>query len=204
MTKDFIILINSTKNQKINISISKYKTTPKFSDKTNEIYNILKLLSKEEISRIFKINSKLTTDFINNINDFQKVKVYAIELFDGLFYKQFDVKNFDHTFLEKHVRILDAFYGILKPFDLISPYRLDFKIKLPNLNLIDFWSKTIQKELFNYELYSLCSKEYEQLLGNLKFTNLYPFKSFKIKINRGQKFKTIILNKDLNNVSKFN
>jgi uncharacterized protein len=95
----------------------------------------------------------------------------AIYAFSGDVYRGLDAYTIPKDKLEKlqnTVRIISGFYGILKPTDLMQPYRLEMGTKFPvgkNKNLYEFWRKkitrTLNEELKDDELFlNLASKEY--------------------------------------------
>ena len=79
----------------------------------------------------------------------------AILAFDGGVYsglKAEDFKEKDFDFAQNHLRILSGLYGILKPSDLIQPYRLEMGVSFKNnrgKNLYEFWKKDLTKNLNN-------------------------------------------------------
>lgn len=95
----------------------------------------------------------------------------AIYAFSGDVYRGLDAYTIDAKKLDKveyTVRILSGLYGVLKPLDLIQPYRLEMGTKMPvgtNKNLYEFWKKKVTKalneELEDDELFlNLASNEY--------------------------------------------
>ena len=73
----------------------------------------------------------------------------ALLAFNGDVYDGFDAKTLDEeglAFAQKHVRILSGLYGILRPLDLMQPYRLEMGTRLKNArgeNLYDYWGKLV-------------------------------------------------------------
>jgi cytoplasmic iron level regulating protein YaaA (DUF328/UPF0246 family) len=133
------------------------------------------------------------------------------------------------AFAQKHIRILSGLYGILRPLDLMKPYRLEMGTKLETAkgkNLYEFWGDRIQKnvldELKNLKsdlLINLASKEYFLALGKMPedvnvvspvfkdFKNgNYKIISFYAKKARGLMSRWIIQNKitDFENLKSFN
>jgi len=95
----------------------------------------------------------------------------AMYAFDGDVYRGLDAYTIDEThidFAQNTVRILSGLYGVLKPLDLIQPYRLEMGTKLPvgnHKNLYEFWKKRLTQqlndELQDDELFvNLASNEY--------------------------------------------
>ncbi|MEL7053839.1 MAG: peroxide stress protein YaaA, partial [Cyanobacteria bacterium J06588_5] len=104
----------------------------------------------------------------------------ALLVFDGDVYKDIDVQNYDDddlSFAQAHLRILSGLYGILRPLDLMQPYRLEMGTKLATdkgKNLYEFWGDRLAN-LINAEL----EKQPEPCLVNLA-SNEY-FKSINRK-----------------------
>ena len=79
----------------------------------------------------------------------------AILAFDGGVYSGLRANTFsdkDFGFAQDHLRILSGLYGILKPLDLIQPYRLEMGVSFQNpkgKNLYDFWKQSITDNLNN-------------------------------------------------------
>ena len=132
-------------------------------------------------------------------------------------------------FAQKHIRILSGLYGILRPLDIMKPYRLEMGTKLETAagkNLYEFWGNKIQKnvleELKKQQsdlLINLASKEYFTVLGKLSedlnvvspafkdYKNgKYKIISFYAKKARGLMARWIIQNKikDFEDLKKFN
>jgi cytoplasmic iron level regulating protein YaaA (DUF328/UPF0246 family) len=77
----------------------------------------------------------------------------AVESFLGDIYSGLQVSTFsaaDRTYAGKHLRILSGLYGILRPYDGISPYRLEMGCRLPDkkyANLYKFWGSSVAEQL---------------------------------------------------------
>ena len=111
----------------------------------------------------------------------------------------FDFSDDDFNFAKDHFKILSGLYGVLSPFDLIEPYRLEMKAKLENKdgsNLYKFWKSKITNfiinELSNHNnktLLNLASSEYikaidlKELTKTCNFINI-EFKDFSEKNNK--------------------
>jgi uncharacterized protein len=116
----------------------------------------------------------------------------ALLAFKGDVYTKIDVEKYsseDFEFAQKHVRILSGLYGLLKPMDLIQPYRLEMGIRLENKkgkNLYDFWGSRIAKAINDvakgYPVINLASQEYFKAVDVQKLSSkiITPvFKEFK-------------------------
>lgn len=211
------IIFSPTKTQQISHNINFRNTTPFFKKESQVLVKIIQSKSKLDLSKILKTSVKITDEVFNlykNFNLFSE-KVFAIELFSGTSFKQLDILNYSNKelhFLQKNICIMSGLYGILKPFDRIQKYRLDFENKLfienkEYSNLFDFWNKKILDYFQNEDIIlNLASDEYSKNLrkffpqkiysvfflenknGNLKLI------SMSIKKQRGRMLDYIIKN----------
>ena len=115
--------------------------------------------SPEDLSSLMGLSENLSIlNFERNMN-WQVPKKPSNEVRQAIFAFKGDVytglsvyslKKADIKFLNKHVRILSGLYGILKPLDLMSPYRLEMGTKLKNSkgkDLYDFWGSDITESI---------------------------------------------------------
>jgi cytoplasmic iron level regulating protein YaaA (DUF328/UPF0246 family) len=151
-------------------------TEPQFLSQSEKLNTILRKKSAKAIGKLMSVSdniSQLNYERFQNwelpfTKDNARPAIYA---FSGDVYRGFDAYTLDTkkiNTLENTVRILSGLYGVLKPLDLIQPYRLEMGTKLPvgkNKNLYEFWQKDITKQL-NSELeddevfVNLASNEY--------------------------------------------
>ena len=161
----------------------------------------LKALSPEDLSSMMGLSEKLANlNFERNMNwkgdqDPGETSRQAIYAFKGDVYTGLDIRSLKEKqikFLDNHLRILSGLYGILKPLDLIEPYRLEMGTKFKNAkvkNLYEFWGNKIAKSLAkdieshkNRALLNLASVEYfsSVRLSELKIPVYSPvFKDYK-------------------------
>ena len=174
-----IILMNSSKTldfqQKARIS---KHTIPELIKDAEILVKALRKLSKSDFSKLLKTSEKLTDlnveRYANWQTDVKKSNAkQALLAFRGDIYSGMEVDDYktkDFNFAQKHVRILSGLYGILRPLDLMQPYRLEMAAKLATArgkNMYDFWGTKINeilKKLLKQEksgtLVNLCSMEY--------------------------------------------
>ena len=96
----------------------------------------------------------------------------AILAYDGIQYKYMSPNSFtdnEFDYVNNHLKILSGFYGVLKPFDGVVPYRLEMqaKLKYENYkNLYDFWGDSLYKEVTKDSnvILNLASKEYSKAI----------------------------------------
>ena len=89
----------------------------------------------------------------------------------------------DFEFAQNHLRILSGFYGLLKPLDLIKPYRLEMGTSLKP-SLYEFWGTKLTTELGDELIINLASEEYNKAVKpkNMITVNFYELKNGKPKI----------------------
>lgn len=137
-----------------------HSTLPLFSSKTFSLAKELKKLAPIEIKRLMKLSNQLSQLNFERYQNFQKKsspKKPAVYAFNGDTYTGLDIQSFNKveiTSAQKHLRILSGLYGVLRPLDLIEPYRLEMGTKFQfntYKNLYDYWQDEVTAEL-NKEL----------------------------------------------------
>lgn len=141
---------------------------------TQVLLDYLKSLEYEKLKIIWKCSNKLAELNDERIRkmDLNKRLTPAILAFQGLQYQYIAADVFTYKeldYLEEHLRILSGFYGVLKPFDGVVPYRLEMKSKFKDWefdSLYDFWEDTISKSVQSETatILNLASKEYSQVV----------------------------------------
>ncbi|WP_311481401.1 YaaA family protein [uncultured Anaerococcus sp.] len=165
-----------------------------FAEKTKVLLEKIRRLSMNEIGNLNKTNDKLTEKAYYDFQDFDfdDLPNPALFSFDGLVFKQFSLVDFpDLEYLNDHVYILDAFYGLLKPMTGIRDYRLYFDNTM--YDLYEFWGDDLYKKLFEDGdlVLNLASKEYTKTIKPfLKDTD--KFLTVDFKENRGGKLKSVV------------
>ena len=168
-------------------------TTPAALKQTQALAAQLRTYESHELSSLMKISDKLAELNFQRYQEFETPFTpdnarQALLVFKGDVYKGIQVEDYsedDLTFAQQHLRILSGLYGLLRPLDLMQPYRLEMGTKLATdkgKNLYEFWGDRISN-LLNEDL----KKEDEPCLVNLA-SNEY-FKSINQK-----KLKAKILN----------
>lgn len=171
------------------------QTLPLFIDESVKIQKKLKTQSPKKLSELMDISEKLAQLNWERNQSWQipypegqsKQAVYA---FDGDVYTGLDAYSIPTEKIElmqNSIRILSGLYGILKPLDLILPYRLEMGTNIPigtKKNLYVFWKDTLTKQLISEltkdeVLVNLASKEYADAVDFKKISNLVITPEFK-------------------------
>jgi cytoplasmic iron level regulating protein YaaA (DUF328/UPF0246 family) len=149
-------------------------TQPGFLDQSQKLVTKVRQFSKAELMDFMAISDKLAELNRQRFKEWQPPFTpdnakQAILAFTGDVYDGFNantLKKRDLAFAQNHLRILSGLYGLLKPLDLIQPYRLEMGRPLETRgakNLYAFWKATITEELNRTKgdlLINLASNEY--------------------------------------------
>ncbi len=204
------VLLSPAKSINLNIpNCSLSLSEPQFGKETAILIQKLKKLSPKKIAELMSISQDLAELNFERFQNFVYPGVEsehllpAIFAFSGEVYRGFDAETLgieEIVVANENIRILSGLYGILKPLDLIYPYRLEMGTKFPNtkkhINLYSFWgskiSKNLQNELHESEpIINLASTEYSKVVDFKKMKNpvITPvFKEFK-----NGEYKTIMM-----------
>ncbi|KJH83441.1 MULTISPECIES: peroxide stress protein YaaA [Pseudomonadaceae] len=129
-------------------------TQPEHLDHAQQLIDQLRDLSPQQISELMHLSDKLaalnvarygswTAEFTPT-NAKQALLAFKGDVYTGLNAIDFSEQDFD--FAQKHLRMLSGLYGVLRPLDLMQPYRLEMGTKLPNArgkDLYAFWGERI-------------------------------------------------------------
>ncbi|MBN2778505.1 MAG: peroxide stress protein YaaA [Bacteroidales bacterium] len=171
-----IVLLSPAKSLDFESSaISDKISEPVFTKESSELLNVLAKLSANDLQELMRISAALAElnynrfqemqNFPSEVRAKQAVSVFVGEAYRGL--SSDDFSDDDLQFAQKHLRILSGFYGVLRPLDLIQPYRLEMGTKLKvdeHENLYKFWgdkiTHQINKDLKTPVIINLASDEY--------------------------------------------
>lgn len=207
-----IAILSPAKNLDYNTSVGiKLFTTPVFVDKSAQLIKGLQKLSPKKIGKLMSISPKLAELNYQRYQDWkQEVETpnenarQAIFAFNGEVYNGFDahsLKTKDIEFAQNKVFILSGMYGVLRPLDLIQPYRLEMGTSFgvgKAKNLYQFWDSQVAnflvKELESHKekvLINLASTEYSKVADLKSFP--YPVITCHFKEEKNGELKTIMI-----------
>ncbi len=182
-------------------------TQPQFLENSEKLVAKLRTLSQPKIAQMMELSDKLAALNVARFKSFKSPFTPAnarpaLLAFRGDVYESIEVENYakkDFDFAQKHLRILSGLYGLLKPLDLMQPYRLEMGRKLTigkTKDLYGFWGTQIAQAL-NVELethkskllVNLASEEYAKAVSRkaLKF----PVIDVVFKEKKGDQLKII-------------
>lgn len=166
------IIISPAKKMNVDADSLSPNDMPQFLTETELLMKTMQGMSDKELQALWKCNdsiAKLNIERLRNM-DLNGELTPAILSYEGIQYRYmapgvFEYKHFD--FIQEHLRILSGFYGLLRPFDGVTPYRLEMQAKLAvgdNRNLYKFWGDKLAKQLVSETdfILDLASKEYSK------------------------------------------
>lgn len=163
---------------------TKIATMPDYLSESQQLINRARNYSVLDIMELMAVSKKIA-----ELN-FERFKVWhtpftpenakqAVLAFKGDVYTGLDAESFsaaDFKFAQKHLRILSGLYGLLRPLDLMQPYRLEMGRKIDTdrgKNLYEFWGTTITEGI-NQQLKKLKSTTLVNLASNEYFKSVKP------------------------------
>lgn len=221
-----LILISPAKSLDLEPIQIKEHSIPELLDATSPIVTAMKKKSVTQLRKLMSISENIATLNHKRFQDYsmpftQKNAKQALYTFNGDVYVGMNAKDFnavDRKLAQKQIRILSGLYGILKPLDLIQPYRLEMGTKVSikrKKNLYAYWDDRITQSINESILegkhkyiVNLASNEYFKAVHkkdlnapilNINFKELrngeYKFISYTAKKARGMMVHYMIKNK---------
>lgn len=143
-------------------------TQPRLLEDSQQLIDVCRELSEQDISKLMSVSEKIAQLNVQRFHDWQSNfsldnARQAIFAFKGDVYTGLDAYHLDKkaiNFSQNHLRMLSGLYGLLRPLDLIMPYRLEMGTKLENPrgpNLYAFWDQKIT-DLINQDLAEINSE----------------------------------------------
>jgi uncharacterized protein len=133
---------------------------PYFFNEAEQLVNLMRDLSPSELSQLLEINSNLshlnTDRHLNWHRPFTlKNAKQAILAFDGEVYRGLNaitLNSIEIAYMQDHLRLFSGLYGLLRPLDLIQPYRIDVSSRLENpygKDLYAFWKEKVTAKVIS-------------------------------------------------------
>ncbi len=183
------VILSPSKEQRYDVeAIDDMKMLP-YLKKTKALVAEIQGLSIEALQEIMHIKGDLLKHVYETYQNFGHTGILpAIQAYNGIAFRQVLVESYTDQalhYLESHVRILSAMYGVLTPFTGISAYRLDMKMKLGCGSLYAYWKEELSRPFSEEELIiNLASGEFSKLIK-------MPMVTVAFKEYRQGKLKTI-------------
>ena len=149
--------------------------------------------SASELESFYKVSAEKAEEEYANIQALkdQRAKHYpALKLFDGLMYrhiKRDELTETEQAYLENHVLITSALYGVVPALSPMAPHRLDFlmKLKVAGKTLKSHWKSAYDEALQDEDLiFSLLSSEFETVFSKEIREKMVTFKFMEDKVGQ--------------------
>ena len=128
------IILSPAKKMNVDTDKLEYQGLPVFLEQTEKILDWLRKQSNEDLQKLWGCNDKIAEQNFKRIKemDLHRRLTPAILSYEGIAFKYmapavFEDSSFDY--IQEHLRILSGFYGVLKPMDGVTPYRLEMQAK---------------------------------------------------------------------------
>jgi cytoplasmic iron level regulating protein YaaA (DUF328/UPF0246 family) len=167
-------MISPAKKMNVDTDSFEVNSMPGFTDDTIILMHEIQSLSLSEGKALWKCNNILAELNYKRYKDMDLIRrlTPAIIAYEGLQYQHMAPKVLTTealSYISDHLRILSGFYGILRPFDGVTPYRLEMQAKLSAngcKDLYDFWGDRLYHSLVDDDriIINLASKEYSQCI----------------------------------------
>lgn len=153
-----ITVISPSKTLNFESNAYRHHTLPFFSSQIQTLAAHMKTLSRSDLETLMNISPKLSAlnhqryqDFAGNFtleNSKQALLAFKGDVYQGILVDEYSDEDFN--FAQNHLRILSGLYGLLRPLDLIQPYRLEMGTRLSGPwgnTLYHFWDNQITEHL---------------------------------------------------------
>ena len=163
------IILSPAKKMNVNTDDLAPCGFPAFMEQTEEIVHFLKGLSYGEAKKLWACNDRIAEQ---NYDRLQQMDLYhqltpAILAYQYMAPSVFE--NGQFAYVQEHLRILSAFYGVVRPMDGVTPYRLEMQAKAKiagTKDLYDYWGDRLYRAVLDDSriIINLASKEYSRCI----------------------------------------
>jgi len=164
------IIISPAKKMNIDTDSLPWRDLPVFLPLTEQLVKTLQGMHYEELKKLWKCNDTIAAV---NVARLLNMDLYtrltpALLAYEGIQYRYMApgvFTNLEFDYVQEYLRILSGFYGVLKPFDGVTPYRLEMQAKLgvgEAKDLYGYWGQKLAESLCSETdcIVNLASKEY--------------------------------------------
>ncbi|MFJ3457540.1 peroxide stress protein YaaA [Scandinavium goeteborgense] len=172
-------------------------THPELLDYSQQLISVARKLSAPQIGKLMSISDKLADLNATRFHDWHPdftpqnarpaILAFKGDVYTGLQAEEFSEADFD--FAQQHLRMLSGLYGVLRPLDLMQPYRLEMGIRLENTkgkDLYHFWG-----EVITHKLNEVLKAQGDDIVINLASDEY--FRAVKPKVLQGKIIKPVFL-----------
>ncbi|MCI8430392.1 MAG: peroxide stress protein YaaA [Lachnospiraceae bacterium] len=171
------LIISPAKKMNRDTDTAPYRDLPMYVDRARELMDYIRSLGCARCRTIWNCSARLAELNWRRFQDMDLTRALtpAILSYEGLQYQYLAPRVLDDAaleYLQAHLRIMSGFYGILRPFDGVVPYRLEMQAKPwqekeKPASLYEYWGDTLAEHLFREDrlILNLASKEYSRCIA---------------------------------------
>ena len=169
------IIISPAKKMNVDTDSFPWRDLPAFLTKTEQLCTQLQGMSDTELKKLWKCNDSIAALNIHRLQnmDLHSCLTPAVLAYEGIQYQYMAPNVFtnrEYDYIQEHLRILSGFYGVLRPFDGVTPYRLEMQAKLKLREAKDlylYWNNSLAENIFSETdcIINLASKEYSTCIS---------------------------------------
>ena len=166
------IIISPAKKMNVDTDSLPADSLPQFLPQTERLLAALCSMTPQELQALWKCSDSIAELNIARLEsmDLRRGLTPAVLSYEGIQYRYMApgvMSSRQHQYLRDHLRILSGFYGLLRPFDGVAPYRLEMQAKLAvdgAKDLYAFWGGLLAEQLAKEagSVLNLASKEYSR------------------------------------------
>ena len=164
------IIISPAKKMREDPDSLAWLDLPAFLPQAEELCNALRSMSAADLKKLWKCSDQIANQNIERLQrmDLQRRLTPALLAYEGIQYQYMApgvFSNQEWDYIQEHLRILSGFYGVLRPLDGVTPYRLEMQAKLrmgEAKDLYAYWGDRLAQALLQEDdcILNLASKEY--------------------------------------------
>lgn len=164
------IIISPAKKMNVDTDSLHWQSLPAFLPQAEELAGVLRTMDSGALKKLWKCNDQILELNMRRLEDMdlRSRLTPAILAYEGIQYRYMAPGVFSREaldYIQDHLRILSGFYGVLKPMDGVTPYRLEMQAKLKTVDAVDlyaYWGDTLAEYLLADTdcIVNLASREY--------------------------------------------
>ena len=166
------IIISPAKKMNADPDSLPWRDLPRFLPQTEQLLAALRGMTDSELKRLWRCNDQIAALNVERLAhmDLRRGLTPAVLAYEGIQYRYMAPQVFtdrEFAYVQEHLRILSGFYGVLRPLDGVTPYRLEMQARLTvgeARDLYGFWGDTLAGSLFDETdcIVNLASREYSR------------------------------------------
>ena len=166
------IIIAPAKKMNVDLDSFSPEGLPQFLERAERLKAALQSMPPRELQALWRCNDAIAALNIERLRDMdlRRRLTPAVLAYEGIQYRYMAPGVFEtghYAYIREHLRILSGFYGLLRPFDGVTPYRLEMQARLSvdgHKDLYGFWGSRLADQLAAETdlVLNLSSKEYSR------------------------------------------